>query len=256
MPTLSAMHCYSLAALTVLLVVVLSSPLASSDARISLATNVSTSVSWTSGRRQIHSHSQSPVIAERFLNGISRSRPTSTDLIVDFHSTETSSFLSSAFVSQKSSKVNDNKGHVSAQDFHSPAQANSLSPTLSTTAVPLPVPTGELITTPTASPSSGCTMTVMGDLRNPCLRSPVRTSTVTKYTAVDCHGCTSIYVVEHKWHCPAVITTAGSFTASIPFTLTTTMCASTSALSDLGWVTQASALTIGTHRQLQSSATF
>jgi hypothetical protein len=237
MPTPTAMHCYVLSALTVLLVVVVSSPLASMGAPTSLKTNGSTSDSLPPARRERQSLSKSPLKAEQLRDEILRFRPTNTYLIPGFHSSETSSLLSSALYSQHPTKANDSKDYASPRDPYSTTETNLLRPTLPTAlaAVPLPVPAGELesIQRPTASVSSGCTMTVMGDVRNPCLHYTVWTSTVTKYSAVDCHGCPSIYVVKPKWHCPVVTTSGSSFTADTPFTVTSQICATTPAMSGL-----------------------
>jgi len=179
----------------------------------------------------MHLHKQSLMTVERLLDGISRPRSMDVELVVEFHSTETSSFPSSACASQKPSEVNNKKSQVSAQDFCSTAKANLLNPTLPTPGVPLQVTTGKLVMTPTASPVSDCTITVLGNLRNPCVRCPEWTSTVTEFSAVGCHGCTSVYVVEPKWHCPELITTGGSYTADGTSTLTSTT--STLSSSDL-----------------------
>lgn len=93
---------------------------------------------------------------------------------------------------------------------------------------------------------SGCTTTLMGDLRNPCVRSQEWTSTVTEYTAVDCHGCASVYVVKPKWHCPPVISTVAPQPANGPSTLTSTICLSTPVPAEPALQTQIPALAVQT----------
>lgn len=226
------MHCYSLAVLTILLMIVASSPLIPHNGQKYLTSSTSNSVSWTPARRQIHLGPQSTMIAE--LDGILLTKSTDTKFDVESTAAESTDFStdlsSSAPFSQKSAETKNEKRQVSTQDSNSTDEVNLLGPMPPVLSVSFPVPTEHQVTAPAPTPLSGCTTTVMGDLHNPCAWSPKWTSTVTEYTAVDCHGCTSLHVVEPKWHCPVVITTVGPSTANGLSTLTSTICASTSTL--------------------------
>lgn len=224
------MHCYSLAVLTILLMIAASSPLIPHDGQKYLMTSMSASVSRSPVRRQIHFGPQSTMIAEQYLDAILLAKPTDIKLVVESMAAESTVFPSSASLSQNSAEIKNEKRSVSTQDTDSADEAILLGPMPPVLSVSFPVPTEHHLTAPTPTLVSGCTTTVMGDLHNPCTRSPKWTSTVTEYTAVDCHGCTSLHVIEPKWHCPAVITTVGPSTADGPWTLTSTICASTSTL--------------------------
>lgn len=222
------MHCFSLAALTTLLMVIASKPLKSHDAQELLTKSTSTSVSWTAAKRQIHLGPQSTMIVEQYyLNGIWIAQPTEIEIGIEPTAAETTVFPSSGFVDHDLPKIKKEKRQISTQDSGSTDETKLLGPIPSAPSVAWSLRTEHQVATPAPTPVSGCTTTVMGDLRNPCVRSPKWTSTVTEYTAVDCHGCTSVYVLEPKWHCPVVITTIGPLIASGPSTLTSTTCAST-----------------------------
>ena len=223
--------CYSLAVLTMLLMVVTPSPLVSPDSQECLTLSSTILVYWTLEQRQLHLGPQSTMVPHQYLDGISPPRPLNIE-VIGSTATESPSLPSSTFTRKNPSEIKSQQHQVATQDSDS-TKANFLGPVLPGPAVPWSLPTKQQATPPTASPVSGCTTTVMGDLRNPCLRSPEWTSTVTQYNAVDCHGCASVHVIEPRWHCPAVITTERPLTASGPSTLTSTVCASTSALSEL-----------------------
>lgn len=222
------MHCFSLAALTILLMVVASNPINSHDAQKFLTKGTSTPVSWTASKRQIHLGPQSTLITEQYYhNGIWLAQPMDIEIGIESTAAETTAFPRSGFVGHDLVEIRKEKRQVSAQDSGSTDETNLLGPIPSAPSVAWSLLTEHQVATPTPTPVSGCTTTVMGDLRNPCARSPKWTSTVTEYTAVDCHGCTSVYVLEPKWHCPVVITTVGPLIASGPSTLTSTTCANT-----------------------------
>lgn len=222
------MHCYSLAVLTILLMIVASSPLIPHDGQKYLTTSTSVAVSWTPARRLKHFGPQSTMISEQNLDGILLAKPTGIKFVVESTAAESTVSPSSAPFSQDSTEIKNGKRQVSTQDTDSADEANLLGPVPPVLSVSFPVPTEHHVTALAPTLVSGCTTTVMGDLHNPCTRFPKWTSTVTKYTAVDCHGCTSLHVIEPKWHCPAVTTTVGQSTADGPWTLTSTICASTS----------------------------
>lgn len=222
------MHCYNLALLTILLMIAASSPLIPHDGQKYLTTSTSASVSRTPARRQMHFGPQTTNIAEQYLDGILLAKSTDIKFVVESTAAETPVFPSSASFSRTSAEIKNEKRQVSTQDTDSADEASLLGPMPPVLSVSFPVPTENLVTAPAPTIVSGCTTTVMGDLHNPCTRSPKWTSTVTEYTAVDCHGCTSLHVIQPKWHCPAVITTVGQSTANGTWTLTSTICASTS----------------------------
>lgn len=224
----TTMHCFSLAALTILLMVVASKPLKSHDAQEFLTKSTSTSVSRTAANRQIHLGPQSTMIVEQYyLNGTWIAQPTEIEIGIESTAAGTTVCPSSGFVGHDLLDIKKEKRQVSTQGSGSTDEINLHGPIPSAPSVAWSLPTEHQVAMPTPTPISGCTTTVMGDLRNPCARFPKWTSTVTEYTAVDCHGCTSVYVLEPKWHCPVVITTVGPLVASGPSTLTSTICAST-----------------------------
>lgn len=224
------MHCYSLAVHTILLMIVASSPLIPHDGQKCLPTSTSDSVSWTHVRRQVHFGPQSTTIAELYLDGTLLTKSTDIKFVVESTALEPTVFPSSASFSQNSAKTKNEKSQVSTQDSDRTVEVNLLGPLPPVLSASFPLPTQHQVTAPAPTLVRGCTTTVMGDLHNPCSRPPEWTSTVTEYAAVDCHGCTSVHVIQPKWHCPAVITTVGPSTANGPSTLTSTICASTSTL--------------------------
>lgn len=219
------MHCYSLAVLTIMLMIVASSPLIPHDGQKYLTTSTSNPVLWTPARRQIHLGPQSTMIAEHL-----HTKSTDIKIVVESTAAESTVCPSSASFGQKSAKVKNEKRQVTTQGSGSTEEVNLLGPMAPIVSVSFPVSTEHQVATPASTLVSGCTTTVMGDLHNPCAWSPKWTSTVTEYTAVDCRGCTSLHVLEPKWHCPAVLTTVRSSTADGPSTLTSTICASTPTL--------------------------
>lgn len=222
------MHCFSLAALTIFLTVVASNPLKSHDAQKSLTKSTSTPVSWIAANRQTHLGPQSTmIVAQYYLNGIWVAQPMDIEIGIESSVAETTTLPSSGFHGHDLVDIKKEKRQVSTQDSASTDETNLLGPIPSAPSVAWSLPTEHHVAMPIPTPVSGCTTTVMGDFRNPCARIPKWTSTVTEYTAVDCHGCTSVHVLEPKWHCPVVATTIGPLVASGPSTFTSTICAST-----------------------------
>lgn len=189
-----------------------------------------TPVSLNPARRQTRFGPQSTMIAKQYPDGVLRTKPTEIETVIESVAAESTKSPPSASDTQNSVEVKNEKRQVSTQDSDGSDEANLLGPLPPLLSVAWPLPKEHQTTTPSPTLVSGCTTTVMGDLHNPCVRSPEWTSTVTEYTAVDCHECTSVYVLEPKWHCPVVLTTVGPLTASGPSTLTSTICASTLAL--------------------------
>lgn len=224
------MHCYSLAVLTILLMVVTSSPLIPHDTQQFITMSATTPVSWNPGRRQTHFGPQRTMIAKQYPDGVLRTKSTEIEIVIESAAAESTVFPRSASDIQNAVEVKNEKRQVSTQDSDGTDETNLLGPLPPLLSVTWPLPKEHQTTTPSPTLVSGCTTTVMGDLHNPCVRSPEWTSTVTEYTAVDCHGCTSVHVLQPKWHCPVVLTTVGPLTASGPSTLTSTICASTLAL--------------------------
>lgn len=223
------MHCYSLTVLTTLLMVVVSSPLIPHDTQC-VTMMATTPVSWNAARQQTHFGPQPTIIAEKHPDGVLRPKSTDTETPIKSTAAESTVFPRSASIIHNSVEMKNDKRQVSTQDSDSTDEANLLGPIAPLLFVTWPLPREHQTTTPSPTLVSGCTTTVMGDLHNPCVRSPEWTSTVTEYTTLDCYGCTSVYVIEPKWHCPVVLTTVGPLTASGPSTLTSTVCASTLAL--------------------------
>lgn len=221
------MHCYSLAVLAMLLMVVASSPLTLHVAQKSLTTSASAPVPRYPAKRQIRFGQQSTMVAEKSLDGVHLTKSMDIEVVTKLTVPDPTICPGNPPFSQKIVDFKNEEGQLCPQDFESSGEASFLGPTAPILSGPWPLPTEHQVTTPTPTLVSGCTTFVMGDLRNPCVRSPKWTSTVTEYAAVDCHGCTSVHVLEPKWHCPAEITTVGPSTASGPSTLTSTICSST-----------------------------
>lgn len=121
-------------------------------------------------------------------------------------------------------------GSASAWSFSATRTIPTLSAfSTSSTTVITPAPAS-----PTFTPAAaGCVTTTMGVMNNPCATASgaaltVFASTTTVFAPVDCHGCTSVFVLEPMWGCPLLSAGGGGHAVTAvdgAYTFTSTVCA-------------------------------
>lgn len=252
------MRCDSLKILPILPMVVVSNLVASQDqasivapramkSQELLATTASTSL-WTHEKRQLHAGDQFSINLQQSPDIILPPVSINLEVVTASTATQSPSSPGCLLAGEVSQAGKDQKRQILTQNPETSAQGILFSPTTPASALPSPLRSEQQVTAAPARPIVGCTTTVMGNLRNPCLHRSEWTSTITDYITVDCHGCPEIHVLEPKWHCPVALSSGnGLLTASGPFTLTSTICASASASSQLVKESEVPALTLRKH---------
>lgn len=133
-------------------------------------------------------------------------------------------------------------GSASAWSFSATRTIPTLSAfSTSSTTVITPAPAS-----PTFTPAAGCVTTTMGAMSNPCATASgaaaltVFASTTTVFAPVDCHGCTSVFVLEPMWGCPLLSAGGGGHAVTAvdgAYTFTSTVCARMTGAEEGGIVT-------------------
>lgn len=87
----------------------------------------------------------------------------------------------------------------------------------------------------------GCETTVMALKTAPCKDLlTTHTTTTTLFSSINCHGCTSVRVLEPMYMCPAVIAGGNKTTATTAYAWVSTVCKSRKAVSKLTETTMSS----------------